>query len=425
MSDLTGTLGRLPATPDAPGRLTRALRSAVLKQLAALRHGHVTLEDALGSHEFGCRGAPLRARVQVRDAAFYRHLALRGSVGAAEAYMDGSWDSDDLVTLVRILVANRELLDGLEGGAARLAGWALRAAHALKRNTRAGSRRNIAAHYDLGNEFFALFLSPDLMYSSALWEPGTDTLERASERKLERICARLELQPGDHVLEIGTGWGGFALHAAARHGCRVTTTTISREQQRLALQRVRQAGLEGRVTVLLEDYRALSGQYDKLVSIEMIEAIGAQFLGAYFGKLTQLLRPEGLALLQAITIEDHRYEQALRSVDFIKSHVFPGSFIPSIQALLAAKTQVSDLALVHLEDFGLSYAATLGAWRAAFLARADEVRAQGFDERFVRMWNFYLAYCEGGFRERSIGVAQMLFARPGYRPRQSPGTAQA
>jgi len=416
MNELTGTLGELPATQAPPDRLTCALRSGVLRQLAALRHGHVTLEDSGGSSEFGVHEAPLRAHVQVRDADFYRHLALRGSVGAAEAYMEGLWDSNDLVSLVRILVANRELLDGLEGGAARLAGWALRAAHAFRRNTRKGSRRNIAAHYDLGNEFFALFLSPDLMYSSALWEPDTDTLAAASERKLARICARLQLRACDHVLEIGTGWGGFALYAAARHGCRVTTTTISREQQRLALERVRQAGLESRVTVLLEDYRNLSGEYDKLVSIEMIEAIGAQFLPTYFARVTQLLKPEGLALLQAITIEDHRYRQALRSVDFIKRHVFPGSFIPSIQAMLEAKTRVSDLALVHLEDFGLSYAATLAAWRAAFLARADEVRAQGFDERFVRMWNFYLAYCEGGFRERSIGVAQMLFARPGYRP---------
>ena len=422
MNELTDTLGRLPDRHLPPGRLARALRTAIISRLAALRHGHLTLADTGGVTEFGRRDAPLRARVQVHDAAFYRELALRGSVGAAEAYMEGLWDSDDLVTLVRILVANRELLDGLEGGAARVAGWALRAAHALRRNTRAGSRRNIAAHYDLGNEFFALFLSNDLMYSAAIWEPG-DTLARASERKLARICERLQLQAADHVLEIGSGWGGFALYAAARHGCRVTTTTISREQQSLALARVRQAGLADRVTVLLEDYRNLTGEYDKLVSIEMIEAIGAQFLPAYFAKVTRLLKPEGLALLQAITIEDHRYRQALHSVDFIKRHVFPGSFIPSIAALLEAKTRVSDLALVHLEDFGLSYADTLSAWRAAFRARIEAVRAQGFDERFVRMWTFYLAYCEGGFRERSIGVAQLLFARPGYRPGTTHGSS--
>jgi cyclopropane-fatty-acyl-phospholipid synthase len=416
MNELTGTLSRLPGAAAPGDRLTRALRAQVLGRLAALRAGHVTLEDAGGTQQFGSGTAALSARVQVRDGAFYRHLALRGSVGAAEAYMEGLWESDDLVTLIRILVANRELLDGLDGGAARAAGWALRAAHALRRNSLAGSRRNIAAHYDLGNEFFALFLSSDLMYSCALWQPGADTLERASLNKLERICRRLQLCAADHVVEIGSGWGGFALYAAREYGCRVTTTTISQEQHRLTQARVHAAGLAERVTVLRQDYRELRGQYDKLVSIEMVEAIGAEFLPGYFAQLTQLLKPAGLALLQAITIEDHRYEQALRSVDFIKRHVFPGSFIPSLQALLSAKTQASDLALLHLEDFGPCYARTLAAWRARFLERVDEVRAQGFDERFVRLWNFYLAYCEGGFRERSIGVAQLLFARPGYRP---------
>jgi len=255
------------------------------------------------------------------------------------------------------------------------------------------------------------------MYSSALWDGPQDTLAQASERKLARICERLELTGADHVLEIGGGWGGFALYAAARHGCRVTTTTISREQQRLTLERVRHAGLAGRVTVLLEDYRSLTGRYDKLVSIEMIEAIGAEYLPHYFTQLGRLLADDGLALVQAITIEDHRYAQALRSVDFIKRHVFPGSFIPSVQAILAAKTRACELALVQLEDFGLSYARTLEAWREAFLTRRAEVRALGFDERFIRMWEYYLAYCEGGFRERSIGVAQLLFAAPGYRPR--------
>ena len=217
------------------------------------------------------------------------------------------------------------------------------------------------------------------------------------------------------MVEIGTGWGGFAVHAARTRGCRVTTTTISREQHALASQRVVDAGLQDRVTVLLSDYRDLQGQYDKLVSIEMIEAIGAQYLDTYFATLGRLLKPEGLALVQAITIEDHRYEQALRSVDFIKRHIFPGSFIPSVAAMLAAKTRSSDLALVHLEDFGPSYARTLHDWRERFLARREDVRAQGFDERFLRMWNFYLAYCEGGFRERSIGVAHVLMAKPGYR----------
>jgi cyclopropane-fatty-acyl-phospholipid synthase len=291
--------------------------------------------------------------------------------------------------------------------------WALRAWHALRPNTRRGARRNIAAHYDLGNDFFALFLSPDLMYSSALWAGEDDTLEAASTRKLDAVCRQLELRPGDRVVEIGTGWGGFALHAAREYGCHVTTTTISREQHALASARVAEAGLGDRVTLLLEDFRDLRGTYDKLASIEMVEAIGARNLDAYFERIGGLLRPGGLALVQAITIEDHRYAQALRGVDFIRRHVFPGSFIPSVAALVAAKARAGDLALDALQDFGLSYARTLQAWRERFLAHLPQARALGFDERFLRLWEFYLAYCEGGFRERSIGVAHLRLRKPG------------
>jgi cyclopropane-fatty-acyl-phospholipid synthase len=258
-----------------------------------------------------------------------------------------------------------------------------------------------------------LFLSQDLMYSSAGWEVA-DTLESASTRKLELVCQKLSLRRSDRVIEIGSGWGGFAVHAASNYGCHVTTITLSREQQELALRRVRNCRLENRVDVVLRDYRDTYGEFDKLVSIEMIEAIGHQYLSSYFSKVGSLLKPGGLALLQAITIEDHRYAQALASVDFIKRHVFPGSFIPSIQAMINAKAGATDLALVHLEDFGLSYARTLSAWRLNFLSRLPAVRAQGFDESFIRMWDFYLAYCEGGFREKSIGVAQLLFSKPVY-----------
>ncbi|QNP41757.1 SAM-dependent methyltransferase [Lysobacter solisilvae (ex Woo and Kim 2020)] len=396
--------------------LDRVLRARVLAQLSGLRGQPLRLADAVGEVVLGegVAGA-MPLEVTVHDPGFYRAIARNGSVGAAEAYMDGLWDCSDLVGLVRLLVRHRDLLDRMESGTARLGGGVLRALHALRRNTRAGARRNIAAHYDLGNEFFALFLSPDLMYSSALFTDADDTLEAASTRKLEAICRKLRLQPGDRVVEIGSGWGGFAVHAAARHGCHVTTTTISREQHALACQRVAQAGLQDRVSVLLEDYRDLRGQYDKLVSIEMVEAIGAPYLDTYFERVAGLLKPDGLALLQAITIEDHRYERALHSVDFIKRHVFPGSFIPSINALLAAKTRSCDLALLQLEDFGASYARTLQAWRERFMANLPAVRAQSFDARFVRLWEFYLAYCEGGFRERAIGVAHLLFARPGQR----------
>lgn len=412
----------------AYGAFDRILRQRLIAQMAQLRHGRILLRDALGSAVLGEPAhvaVDLEVRIDVDSPGFYRAVAANGSVGAGEAWMDGHWRCSDPVALVRLLVRNRDLLDGMETGLARVGGIAMRAWHALRRNTRDGSRRNIAAHYDLGNDFFRLFLSPDLMYSSGIWagdgqteerpfESG-DTLEAASTRKLDRICRKLDLRPGDRVVEIGTGWGGFAVHAAAHYGCHVTTTTISKEQHALAAERVAAAGLQDRVTLLLQDYRDLRGQYDKLVSIEMIEAIGAQYLDTYFGKLGALLKPDGLALIQAITIEDHRYDQALHSVDFIKRHIFPGSFIPSIAAMVAAKGRASDLALIQLEDFGLSYARTLQAWRQRFLAALADVRAQGYDERFIRMWDFYLAYCEGGFRERSIGVAQLLMARPGHR----------
>ncbi len=397
--------------PPKLGALDRGLRARLIERLSALRHGCLIIEDACGRVTLGQAGAELCAQVRVDDPALYRALAAKGAVGAGESYIRGHWRCDDLVALMRLLVRNRDLLDGLERGSARVGGWLLRLWSALEPNTRRGSREHIAAHYDLGNEFFALFLSKDLMYSAALWADGEDTLEAASTRKLDVICTALELSPRDAVVEIGTGWGGFALHAARRYGCHVTTTTISREQHALASARVAEAGLGHRVSVLLEDYRDLKGRFDKLVSIEMIEAVGARYLETYFAKLGALLKPRGLALLQAITIEDHRYEQALREVDYIKRYVFPGAFIPSVSAMLGAKSRVTDLNLVQFEDFGPSYARTLEAWRKRFLAQRVEVRRLGFDDQFIRLWEFYLAYCEAGFRERSIGVAHLKFAK--------------
>ena len=398
--------------PAEPGVLDRALRARLIERLRHLRHGRLIIEDACGRVTLGrADEAGICAHVRVEDPALYRALATSGAVGAGESYIRGHWRCDDLVALMRLLVRNRDLLDGLERGSARIGGWLLRAWSALKPNTRRGSREHIAAHYDLGNEFFALFLSQDLMYSAALWADADDTLEAASTRKLDAICTSLELSPRDTVIEIGTGWGGFALHAARRYGCHVTTTTISREQHALATERVAAAGLRDRITVLLEDYRDLKGRYDKLVSIEMIEAVGARYLKAFFATVGSLLEPRGLALLQAITIEDHRYEQALREVDYIKRYVFPGAFIPSVNAMLEAKSRVTDLNLVQFEDFGPSYARTLEAWRKRFLAQRGEVYRLGFDDHFIRLWEFYLAYCEAGFRERSIGVAHLKFAK--------------
>ena len=411
----------LARAPRRSNWIDRLLRERVLALVRGLQDGALLIRE--GSREVACAPmahaeATLRACVRVHDPAFYRRVGLNGSVGAAEAYMDGLWDCDDLVALVRVLLRNRDRLDAMERGTARVGAAVMRSWTALRRNTRAGSRRNIAAHYDLGNEFFGLFLDDNLMYSSALFGHPHESLEIASRRKLERICDKLQLSPRTRVIEIGSGWGGFALHAARHRGCPVTTTTISREQYQLARARVSAAGLSDRVEVLLADYRSLSGRYDRLVSIEMIEAIGHQYLDAYFRKVGELLAPDGMALIQAITIEDYRYAQAVRSVDFIKRHVFPGSFIPSISAMLDAVGRVSDLKLFNLEDIGPSYALTLHAWRERFMQRRDRVRSLGYPERLVRMWDYYLAYCEGGFIERATGDVQMLLTKPGARRSQ-------
>jgi len=352
----------------------------------------------------------------VHDPRFYSEIAFGGSIGAGEAYMDAYWSTDDLTAVIRILVSNRDVLDGMEGGLAGVAAPLRKVLHWAARNSRHGSRRNIAAHYDLGNDFFRIFLDPTLMYSAAVFERPEMTLEEASVAKLDRICRRLQLKPGDHVIEIGTGWGGFALHAAGRYGCRVTTTTISRQQHALARERIDAAGLADRVTLLLEDYRDLAGTYDKLVSIEMIEAVGHQYYDTYFRKCSDLLKPEGMMMLQAITIADHRYAAARDAVDFIQRHIFPGSCIPSIAAISDAIARVTDLRLIHLDDIGPDYAITLRRWRENLFANLAAVRALGYSEEFIRMWEFYFCYCEGGFIERVIGDAQLLFVKPLARP---------
>lgn len=293
-------------------------------------------------------------------------------------------------------------------------------AHALRRNTRGGSRTNIAAHYDLSNEFFAQFLDETMTYSCALFPHPGASLREASLAKIERLCDRLELTESDHLLEIGTGWGAFALHAAARHGCRVTTTTLSRRQYEFARARVEQAGLAGRVEVLLKDYRDLTGTYDKLVSVEMIEAVGHAYYPTFFRSCQGLLAPHGRMALQAITIADELYDEARRSVDFIQAHIFPGSCIPSVTALLSAATRASDLRLERLEEIGRHYVPTLAAWRANLRARWSAAKALGFSEECLRAWEFYFVYCEGGYAEGQLGDVHMLFTRPAARALPDP-----
>jgi cyclopropane-fatty-acyl-phospholipid synthase len=415
-----------PARDSRPGWFGSLVRGALFARLRELRSGCLVLVDRNERHRFGAPSAELPEPIviHVHDARLYGDVAFGGSVGAGEAYMRGYWSTNQLVDVVRLFVLNMAALDGLESGFARLTSPLRKALHTLRRNTRVGSRRNIAAHYDLGNEFFRLFLDETLMYSAATFDHPGQSLHDAQVARLDNICRKLELAPTDHLLEIGTGWGGLALHAAQNFGCRVTTTTISREQWRLARERVREAGLEDRIEVLCQDYRDLTGDltgdlngdhtgtYDKLVSIEMIEAVGHPYYDTYFARCAQLLKPEGAMLLQAITIADQRYERARRSVDFIQRYIFPGSCIPSVAALTASIARASDLRLFHLDDIGPHYATTLARWRQNFRANLPRIRALGYDETFIRMWEYYFCYCEGGFAERVLGDVQMLLVKP-------------
>lgn len=403
-------LSRTAPRANPLGSLARRLALARLK---VLRDGHLRIREGDEQLEFGSQSTGGGATITVNDPAFYSELAFGGSVGAAESYMLGHWRADDLTALMRLMLRNRNALDSLETGLARASVPLRLAAHWLHRNTRAGSRSNISAHYDLGNDFFRIFLDETMMYSCALFERPEMTLAEASTAKLDAICRRLALGPKDHVLEIGTGWGGFALHAAGHYGCRVTTTTISPSQHELARERVRAAGLEDRITILLEDYRDLEGTFDKLVSIEMIEAIGHRQFEEFFRCCASRLAPGGQMLLQSITIADHRYARARDEVDFIKRYIFPGSCIPAVSALAQAMANASDLRIVHLADIGPHYAATLARWRENFIANLPRVRALGLPESFIRMWQFYFCYCEAGFAERALGDVQMLLAREG------------
>ena len=392
-------------------------RRLVHSQLEAIKEGLIIIRENGTEYYFGSatEAFPITVRIEVLDKSVWGDIAFGGSTGSGESYMKGSWSCTDLTGLVRIFLRNREALDNLDERLTRFKAPLHRLFHWLSRNTRKGSRKNIGAHYDLGNDMFELFLDPTLMYSSAYYTDETTSLDEASVEKMDRICKKLELSPEDHLLEIGTGWGGFAIHAASNYGCKVTTTTISREQYQLAKQRIYDAGLDGRIDLLLEDYRDLDGKYDKLVSIEMIEAIGHQYMPTYFAKCSDLLKSNGMMLLQAITIADQRYLGALREVDFIKKFIFPGGFLPSITEMLKIVTHKTDMKMGYLEDIGPHYAKTLSDWRERFMGSLEKVRQMGYPDSFIRMWEYYLCYCEGGFTERDIGTVQMLLVKPDSR----------
>ncbi|MFC1702187.1 class I SAM-dependent methyltransferase [Pseudomonadota bacterium] len=402
------------ATSARPGMLDGFARQMVLKQLGRLEIGNVILVEGEFSITFGeaAEQTELHARIDVLDSSFYSDIAFGGSVGAGEAYMRGAWQCEDLVSLVRILLRNRNVLDNMEKGTASLTRSVQRFLHWINRNTREGARRNIAAHYDLGNDFFALWLDDSMMYSSAMFEHSEQSLSDAQQHRLDVVCKKLALGPDDHVIEIGTGWGGFAIHAAQKYGCRVTTTTISQKQHEMARQRINDAGLQDRIELLLEDYRDLKGSYDKLVSIEMIEAIGSDQYDTYFAQCSRLLRPGGRMLIQAITIADDQYAYAQKNVDFIQRYIFPGSCLPSLAVMMATITKVSDMVVTKVEDIGQDYALTLNHWRRNFFSRIHEVIEMGYPEEFIWMWEFYLCYCEGGFLEKAISDVHLVAEKP-------------
>jgi len=413
------TADRTPQVSAKPGLLAPWLKRQMLKRLGNLRHAALTIVDGDEHHRCGVSelsNGDLRATITVHHPDFWLAVGLGGSVGAGDAYIRGLWDADNLPGVIRMLARNQEILSNMDGGLVNLvAGPVRKALHWYNRNSVDGAARNIAAHYDIGNDLFRLMLDPTMMYSSAVFPSAGASLETAQRHKLDLICKGLELHPGEHLVEIGTGWGGMALHAAQHYGARVTTTTISRQQHDLAVERVRAAGLSDRIQVVMQDYRHLHGQYDKLVSIEMVEAVGHAFYPTYLATCGRLLKPNGLALIQAITIADQSYERARHEVDFIKKFIFPGSCIPSVTALVGAATAASDLRLAAYDDYTPHYAKTLSVWRDNCHAQADEITSMGYNTAFQRMWDYYLGYCEGGFAERSISVGHLLFAKPGWR----------
>jgi cyclopropane-fatty-acyl-phospholipid synthase len=411
-----------PVSSPSPGRASLLAclgRKLLLERLSRFEHGELRLIEPDGSqHVLGRRvGLGLSCTLHFDEPQAFADAAFGGTVGAGEAYIRGLWRCDDLVSLVRIFIANREQMNRLDSG------WVnrslLRLFHCANRNSRNGSARNIAAHYDVGNALYEIMLDETMAYSCAMFPHAEATLAEGSANKFDAVCRKLDLKPTDHVLEIGTGWGGFAIHAAQRYGCRVTTTTISAAQAGYAVRKIAAMGLADRVTVLLKDYRDLNGDlegpYDKLVSIEMVEAVGARYLDGYFRHCSRLLKPEGAMLLQAITLQDQFYDKALKSVDFIQRYVFPGSFIPSVQALSKSLAKASDLKIFHLEDIGPHYARTLNLWRERFFENRAKIRELGYTDSFMRLWEFYLCYCEGGFTERQLGTVQMLLTKPGCR----------
>ena len=402
-------------TPTKATFLTSIFKKGLKKKLNHVTHGHISVVDGSEKFSFGDSSSALIVKVQIHSQEFYVMTGSGGALGIAEAYILGYWSADDVVMLMRIILKNRSILLSLNNGIAKLLNPVNKLIHRSRQNTLKGSKENILAHYDLSNDFYKLWLDPTMTYSCGYFSNPDTSLEDASIEKLDRICRKLKLSEKDHVLEIGTGWGSFSIHAAKNYGCNITTTTISDAQYEYARTRVIEEGLESKINLINKDYRKLDGQYDKIVSIEMIEAVGYEFIPEYFKKISDLLKPNGLMALQGITYNDHNFDTYKDSVDFIKKYIFPGSCLISVSQIVDVIKNKTDLSMIDMEDITRHYASTLNKWRKNFMKVLPEVREMGYSRAFINMWEFYFLYCEAGFLERNIGDVQLVFAKSGAR----------
>ena len=409
------TLAEKIKTPTKATFLTSVFKNGLKKKLSHLDVGCISVKDGYDKFSFGDINSELKVNVQVHSQEFYVMTGSGGAMGIAEAYILGYWTSDDVVMLMRIILKNRSILLSLNKGFAKIINPINKLIHRSRQNTLKGSKENILAHYDLSNDFYKLWLDPTMTYSCGYFNDPDTTLEAASIEKLDRICRKLKLSEKDNILEIGTGWGSFSIHAAKNYGCSITTTTISDAQYEYAKACVVEEGLESKINVINKDYRKLDGQYDKIVSIEMIEAVGYEYISEYFKKLSSLLKPEGLMAIQGITYNDQNFDTYKGSVDFIKKYIFPGSCLISISQIIDEIKNKTDLSMIDMEDITRHYAETLNRWRKNFMNVLPEVKEMGYSKAFINMWEFYFLYCEAGFLERNIGDVQMVFAKSGAR----------
>ncbi len=392
--------------------LSRFFKSVLLKKMQNIDYGQIHVQDGEEVFHFGHPDSKLIVKVQINSPEFYVMIGSDGLLGAAEAYSNGLWSADDLVILIRIIIRNSDVMGKLESGWSNLMKPINSIIHLKRKNSLAGSKKNILAHYDLSNEFYKLWLDETMTYSCGIFEKDNTSMKDASIEKLDRICRKLSIQEKDSVLEIGTGWGSFAIHAAKNYNCHITTTTISDAQYKYVKEKIESSGLTDKITLLKTDYRKLEGKYDKIVSIEMIEAVGHEYVPLYFKKVASLLKDEGLFGIQGITYNDQQFDVYKNSVDLIKKYIFPGSCLISISQITDVMKKYTDLSLSHLEDITMHYATTLEKWRENFYTEIEDIKKLGFSNEFIKMWEFYFVYCEAGFKERHIGDYQFVFAKP-------------